>query len=204
MSFLVSYNGQFSPLVTSVNTAPSNLIHPISNIHPIEQTPEFKQVLEESGQNLDLKRQPHKKLEIYQQTVKKFEETRKRIYAKDIMTSPANMILENAPATQAKDTLTKFGYRHLPVINFNKVIVGMITDRETSLVLDHKTCLDIMNRKVIVAEEHASINEIAIIFLQEKINALPIVNSKHELVGIVTQSDILKYVIETTAFLGKG
>jgi CBS domain-containing protein len=31
--------------------------------------------------------------------------------------------------------------------------------------------------------------------LDERINALPIVNFKHELAGIITMSDILKYVM---------
>ncbi len=55
-----------------------------------------------------------------------------------------------------------------------------------------------------MAKDHVSLNEVAIIFLQVKINALPIVNSQNVLVGIVTQSDIIKYVMETTAFLASN
>jgi CBS domain-containing protein len=56
--------------------------------------------------------------------------------------------------------------------------------------------------KVLVGLHNARIQEIAHIMLQEKINALPIINEKHQLVGIITQSDILKFVIESDDFLG--
>ena len=61
-----------------------------------------------------------------------------------------------------------------------------------------------MIQKVIVCEEMTSINEISIILLREKINALPIINYKKEIAGIISLSDILKFVIETTNLLTKA
>jgi predicted transcriptional regulator len=80
----------------------------------------------------------------------------------------------------------------------------MASDREFINQNENKLCSEVMLKKVIVADEYASINQLAIIFLQEKLNAVPIINNKKEIVGIVTITDILKYVILNTEFLTRG
>ena len=204
MSFLVSYNGQFSPLVTPVDQSAKNLIHPVNSIKHIAPDHEFKEVLEEIHHLPEAHKEPQKKLGAYKQGANSFEESKKRFYAKDIMTFPVKVIQESAATSSAKELMAKFGFRHLPVINHNYIITGLITDRELTAGTENNSCSEIMLKRVIVADEHASINEIAIIFLREKINALPIVDSKREIVGIITHSDILKYVIETSPFLEKA
>jgi CBS-domain-containing membrane protein len=201
MSFLVVFNGQFSPLVHPTNTSGRTIpiVQPSDNPEQIE---EFEEVLRDFKDEAPKK--ALKKLEIYEQTSKKFEEDKKRFYAKDIMSSPVQLISKESPATEAEKLLKHKGFRHLPVVNDLNVIEGMISYFELSEILEGKSCKDIMAQKVIVCEEHTSINEIAIILLKEKLNALPIINHKKELVGIITLSDILKYVIESTSFLGRG
>ncbi len=204
MAFLISINGQLSPFVSSAKPV-TNYVHSVSNLSQVEQSSEFKKILGENEHRSDQASLPvQRKISAYKDSNRKFDETRKRFYVRDIMSTPVNMIQADSAAEMAKETLNKYGYRHLPVVNSEKMIIGMISDRELNGPLENRTCREIMNKKVIMANDHVSLNEVAIIFLQEKINALPIVNSNNVLVGIVTQSDILKYVVETTAFLGKG
>ncbi len=47
-------------------------------------------------------------------------------------------------------------------------------------------------------------NHLAIIFLQEKLNAIPIVNQHHKVTGIVTLSDMLKFIKLNTEFFERG
>jgi CBS domain-containing protein len=204
MSFLISYNGQFSPLISPVDPSARNLIHPVTSIKNIASAHEFKEVLEEVQHPPEAHKEPNQKLGAYKQAAKSFEESKKRFYAKDIMSFPVKLIQESAATSSAKELMAKFGFRHLPVINHANIITGLITDRELTAGTENNLCSEIMLKRVIVADEHASINEIAIIFLKEKINALPVVDSKREIVGIITHSDILKYVIETSPFLGKA
>ncbi len=200
MSFLIASQGTFAPLIA---TPVSGGITPVRPLSGLEHVHEFKEVLEES-EHVEQHKSPLQKLDIYKVAEKKFEEQRKRLYAKDIMSSPVKLITQEAPAIEARAMLKKFGFRHLPVMSEKNVIVGMISDRELIGSLENKTCAQIMIDKVIVCDEHASINEIAIILLKEKINALPIINYKHELIGIISLSDILQFVIESTMFLGRG
>src|SRR3989344_1401394 len=111
------------------------------------------------------------------------------------MTYPVIVISQNSSAFEAQTLLNKYRFRHLPVVDDKGTIVGMISDRELVGKFENKSCKDIMTNKVIVCEEHASVNEIAIILLKEKINALPIINHNRELTGIITLSNILQYVI---------
>jgi CBS domain-containing protein len=201
MSFLVVYNGQFSPFVYPTGT-PSGVprVTPLENLKDVH---EFKDELSKFEPEVKSNHN-HQKIDAYKQVSKKFEEQRKRYYAKDIMTIPVKVISQNAMVTEAHNLFKKFGFRHLPVINEQEVIVGMLSDRELTAASPDKRCKDLMLERIIVAEEQASINEIAIILLKEKLNALPIINQKREVTGIITLSDILKYVIESTSFLGRG
>lgn len=201
MSFLVVYNGQFSPFVYPTGTP--NGIPRVTPLENLKEVHEFKEELSEFEPEVKLNHH-HQKIDAYKQVSKKFEEQRKRHYAKDIMTFPVKVVSQNAKATEAQDILRKFGFRHLPVINEQDIIVGMLSDRELAAASTDKRCKELMLERIIVAEEQASINEIAIILLKEKLNALPIINHKREVTGIITLSDILKYVIESTSFLGRG
>jgi CBS-domain-containing membrane protein len=202
MSFLVVYNGQFSPLVKSINPHRDS-VRPIPSSQNTDEVHEFEEALEEANQEEKLKR-PNPKMDIYKKSSEKFEQERKRLYARDIMSFPVKVISQDIPALEARNMIEQHSFRHLPVINEFSVITGMISSFEVSGDLNEKKCSDIMLHEVIVCEEQTSIHEIAIILLKEKINALPIINHKKELVGIITLSDILKYVIESTPFLGRG
>lgn len=202
MSFLVAYNGQFSPLVQSLNSHRES-IRAVPSPSNADEVLEFEKDLEEAIQEEKTKR-PHQKIDIYKKTSEKFEQERKRLYARDIMSFPVKIIAQDTSAFEARKMIEQHSFRHLPVINEFSVITGMISSFEVSGDLSEKKCSDVMLHKVIVCEEQTSIHEIAIILLKEKINALPIINHKKELVGIITLSDILKYVIESTPFLGRG
>lgn len=204
MSFLVVFNGQFSPLVHP-NTAPlKTRVQPISGPSSSHEVAEFKDLIDEVLPESIPAKSHLKKLSVYQEFDKSFSEQRKRYYAKDIMTSPVKVIPDSASLTRAQELLQEHRFRHLPVVNNNGIIVGMISDRELLGPDNEKTCQEVMLQKIIVAEEQASITEIAIILLREKINALPIVNHNRELTGIITQSNILQFVVESTPFLGKA
>lgn len=175
----------------------------VVDVQPSSRVNEFREILQNQTDE-PVVHKPQSKVEAYEQHARSYQQQKKREHAKDIMTSPVKMIPESAPAIEARNVMEKHGFRHLPVVNSMNVIVGMISDRELLGDVEKKSCAEIMIKKVIVSDEHTSINEIAIIFLNEKINALPILNRKHEVTGIITLTDILEYVIRCTAFLAAG
>jgi CBS domain-containing protein len=202
MSFLIVFNGQFTPYIHSI-AANRNTIVPVDPSKKLDEIEDFKEVLQGTDKETNT-RPPSLGIKAYQQVSKKFEAQKKRHYARDIMSTPVQKISETSSVREARELFKKHGFRHLPVVNSELIIIGMISDREMNGASDTNTCKEIMLDKVIVCEVDASIPQIALILLNEKINALPIIDHHREVQGIITLSDILKHVIQTSPFLGRA
>ena len=99
--------------------------------------------------------------------------------------------------------------RHIPIINQEKHLVGLITvskiHEATPSIFhanehpeDMKKPLDaIMERNVITGHPLDFVEEIAGLFYEHKFSCLPIINNR-ELVGIVTETDMLRTLVELT------
>lgn len=53
---------------------------------------------------------------------------------------------------------------------------------------------DVMVRKVIKVKEDTEIEEITNIFIDKRVNRVPVVDENNKLVGIITRTDILKHI----------
>lgn len=99
--------------------------------------------------------------------------------------------------------------RHVPIINNEKKVVGIITDHDIKKALP--SCLreepnsviydaaieEVMTKNPIVGHPLDFVEEVALTFYESKISCLPIV-SANELIGIVTTTDLLYTYIELT------
>jgi CBS domain-containing protein len=180
MSFFISFNGEFTPY-----------IHPSADawdakILPIQKIERFNR------QAID------------QQQDKSFEKNKKRVYAKDLMKSPVHFAFNTGHASDAIALMKKIGFRHLPIHDSSNILVGLLFDRELIGANENSLCQNLMTPKVLVALQSARIQEITHIMLQDKINSLPIDDENHVVTGIITQSDILRFVIGSDEFLGFG
>lgn len=118
------------------------------------------------------------------------------------MSSPIHFLHKTTSVNEAIVLMRKFGFRHLPILDDQENLAGLLSDRELIGAKPHCLCERLMIPKVLIGIHNASIQEIAHIMLQDKINAILIINEKHQLVGIITQSDILKFVIGNNVFFG--
>jgi CBS domain-containing membrane protein len=100
--------------------------------------------------------------------------------------------------------------RHLPVIDDGR-IVGIVSQRDlfrsaliTALGFGRKTTdtliktikiKEIMTKKVVTISPEANIKDAARLMIDKKIGCLPVVEGDR-LVGIVTETDMLRYVVE--------
>ena len=58
--------------------------------------------------------------------------------------------------------------------------------------MNNKTAKDIMTSDVIVAKQSDSVASVAKLLIKEKIGGLPVVNEEYKVVGIISETDILK------------
>ncbi|WP_444995396.1 CBS domain-containing protein [Aliikangiella sp. IMCC44359] len=97
--------------------------------------------------------------------------------------------------------------RHLPVVDDNNQLVGIISDRDLRRPnwvdeapdLSHIYRLDddiqvgdLMSKNVVVAHTYESISKVAKVLLEHRYGALPVLNKAEELVGILSAFDLLK------------
>ena len=87
-------------------------------------------------------------------------------------------------------------FRHVPVVSEDSRLIGIFSDRDyLSAESEELRVGELMKTNVICARPTTEIRKIAEVLFQERIGAMPIVDENHELVGIVTRSDILCAVV---------
>jgi len=101
----------------------------------------------------------------------------------------------NSTAQDAENIMREFKIGGIPVIDENKKLIGIITNRDLRFLKDYQTPVsDIMTKEsLITAEENnISLEKAEDILHKHKIEKLPIINEKGLLTGLITYKDILK------------
>jgi CBS domain-containing protein len=133
-----------------------------------------------------------------------------KIRVRDVMSSPAIVIGPNATVPTASALMKQHRIRHLPVVE-NGRLVGIVSQgdvRQASIaasinadsyelhfMLDRLTISKIMARKVYTVTPDAYIVHAAELMTEKKIAGLPVIEKDGTVVGIVTESDLLKMLV---------
>ena len=132
-----------------------------------------------------------------------------------IMTSPCISILDTVTIEQALQIMHQHKIRHLPITNLENQLVGIVSDKDINLSLpsilsteDPKVLLQtpiskIMQTNIVTCHPLDFVEDIAIDFYEENIGSIPVVK-RNQLIGIVTQKDMLNTFIELTGNLSPG
>ncbi|MEA2039020.1 MAG: CBS and ACT domain-containing protein [Thermodesulfobacteriota bacterium] len=138
------------------------------------------------------------------------------MYVKQIMTEYPEILELNASFLDALTIIRDKKVRHLPVVDDDGKLLGMVTDRdllkqgaeatvlsvrELITVLSRKKVKDLMIRreKLLVATPDMIIERAAKTMYENKVGAVPVVDGE-KLVGIIATSDILKLFVEAMGF----
>ena len=131
---------------------------------------------------------------------------------RDLIPGPPITIPPETPVLEARRVMQTRAIRHLLVVEDGR-LVGIVTDRdirlnmpspattlsvwEVNYLLARLTVQEVMTKSVIVVEPDRPAEDAAILLLNEKIGALPVVDGER-LVGIVTETDFLRAFVEET------
>ncbi len=137
---------------------------------------------------------------------------RKKMH-KDLFT-----ITKDERMTAAKKIMKEKNIRHLPVVD-GKRLIGLVTNmdirkaeaspatsleiRELHYLLDKLTVGEIMTRNVITISPDISIEEATTLLHDNKIGCLPVVEDGN-LVGMITENDVMEILIEVMGMKEKG
>jgi acetoin utilization protein AcuB len=136
------------------------------------------------------------------------------------MTTDVITVGEDTPMMKASIIMKEKKIRSLPVLNKKGELVGIVTDgdlreaspsKATSLDVYELNYListikikDIMTGPPVFVRPNETVEFAAILMLENRISALPVISRSHALVGIITQTDIFKVLINITGVYTGG
>jgi tRNA nucleotidyltransferase (CCA-adding enzyme) len=120
--------------------------------------------------------------------------------ATDLMSSPVRTILPETSIEQAQRILLRYGHSGLFVVNSEGVLGGVISRRDIDLALhhgfSHAPVKGYMTKNVQVIHPATSLPEIEGLMVTNDIGRLPVMED-NQLLGIVTRTDVLRYLHQT-------
>jgi len=134
--------------------------------------------------------------------------TGKKMFVYYYMTPEPVTITSESTVSEATDIINRHGFRHLPVVDEQMVLQGMVTDRDLrsvcpSTILDpgerknilarvsRSFVLDIMSKDFFQLQASATIDDALQLFTNHRIGTLPVVNRQQQVVGIFSLNDMM-------------
>ena len=117
------------------------------------------------------------------------------IVAKDVMIRDIYTIHPENRVALARLRMLRHGVGALPVTDTKEKLLGIITLRDIDLAGNEASALlveDLMTTNLITGSENTSIGEITEMMLQTGIQRIPIVDGDGDLIGLVTQTTIIR------------
>ena len=144
-------------------------------------------------------------LNLYRETADMEVKKSTVYYVSEIMTSPVFTTTKDTSVEEVWQYFVEKNVHHMPVVSDDGAIIGILSDRDILKKLINssgridgfvdKRVEDIMSTDVITASPTTDIRRIAKGMLDYHIGAMPIVDEKGSIIGIITRSDILYAVI---------
>lgn len=135
---------------------------------------------------------------------------KQRVPVSKIMTKELVTVNQNDSLYEAEKVLNKYNIRHIPVVEGQK-IVGVISrsdllrisfsdldendEKVVPVIYDMYTIPQVMTKVPVAVESNTTIKETAEILAKQSFHSIPVVD-KGELVGIVTTTDLINYLLE--------
>ena len=139
------------------------------------------------------------------------------VLVKHLMSSPVVTFFEEQSLPLAEDIMRFKHFRHLPVVDDARHLVGLVSHRDllaaqissqTDLTPNERRSMqqrvlvrEIMTREVWTVRPDSNASAAAITLLDHRFGCLPVVDEAGVLVGILTERDFLRFatkVLETT------
>ena len=119
----------------------------------------------------------------------------KKSYVKDYMTKN---VINVSPSTKTEEVIAlmrESRHNSYPVVNNGK-LVGMVTAFDIVSKEWADTVEELMSTKLVVANQDLSINDASRVMFRRGISRMPVVDEKGALVGIITNTDMVRSHIE--------
>ncbi len=115
---------------------------------------------------------------------------------KDYMTKDVIVVKPDQTVKEVIELIQKTGHDGFPVVDDNGIVVGYVSSRDLLMKdLDAKV-RDVMTKSLYVAREHMDLRDAARVMFRTGHSKLPVINEKGKLLGIITNTDVIRSQIE--------
>lgn len=127
--------------------------------------------------------------------------------ARSVMTADPETVIEECSLYEAAALMAELGVRHLPVVNENGVLAGMLSDRDLRTAIgdpvealrgrrdESEACVrDVMAPDPLRVALETPVTEIAEMLMDERIGAVPVVDEGDRPIGIVSYVDLIRFL----------
>ena len=114
------------------------------------------------------------------------------------MIKDVHIIVVGSKVALARLKMMRHGIGGLPVVNKKSKVVGMITLRDVDLAgtdVSNLPVEDLMTTNLVKGKVDTTIKEIVELMIKTGIQRIPIVDEKGKLLGLITQTTVIKSAI---------
>ena len=139
---------------------------------------------------------------------------------RDWMTSDVIAVSAETSMFKAGKLMKEHDIRRLPVIDGDRRVVGIVSDRDVKAASPSKATTldmheiyyllselkikDIMTPDPVTVEAFDTVEKVALLMLEKGFGGLPVVDSDKKLIGIITDHDIFKVLVSITGVRAGG
>ncbi|MBW2317194.1 MAG: CBS domain-containing protein [Deltaproteobacteria bacterium] len=136
------------------------------------------------------------------------------------MTTDVITVTEDMSMMKASILMKEKRIRSLPVVDEKGKLIGIVTDTdlrdaspskattldvyELNYLLSSMKIKDLMTKEPAYVKPDETVEFAAILMVENKISSLPVINNKNALIGIITQTDIFKVLLNITGVYTGG
>ena len=138
------------------------------------------------------------------------------MFISKVMTRNVVTIDKDADILTAQEKLLKYRIRHLPVVQENNLLIGIVSDRDIRSALPSqfadkdklKIALykveDIMTKNPVSISPLDTIQDALLLLQKKRFGALPVVDDHRKLIGIISTRDLLREFIDVLGLNDPG
>jgi CBS domain-containing protein len=124
-------------------------------------------------------------------------------HARDLMRSPVVSVGPEAPLAEIASAFAAGGFGGVPVVDPAQAVIGFVSELDLMAALLHNRPLDtparaLMTSPLVSVDEFDRTEEVIRVLREQRIHHLPVLRAG-QLVGIITPSDVIRFVVRDVA-----
>ena len=118
----------------------------------------------------------------------------------EIMSDQIITLTEDANITDAWQLFQHHGFHHIPIVDENNIVLAMLSERDIlqgpgiQKNISNENIMHFASKRVFCFSSDTDIRQATRILYEYDLGALPIIDDNHQILGIVSRTDIIKVV----------